>query len=374
MRIIFLDGIDAAFTKYETSAKDKIAEFKFWDASNDARETYRKDTNIVFTGKRSLLQVDYLTELLEKMVVKTEANVVKAVQANGGISPTYFSYECTDLAQFPPKEDVFPPNPPRVVAKEFEQHGLPLFLEGPTRHLKIVEDIDERRKIYNLVKSSDLYDKELKMYTISESLASMSQDLGRMKAFSPGWLENQSVWLHMSYKYYLELLRGRLYEEFFKEIRTGLVPFMDNQIYGRSPLEAASFIVSSAFPDKKLHGASFLPRLSGSTAEMLSIWAIMMQGEKPFSLNKDGELQLSFSPVIPEWLWTEEGKVSFMFLGGVKVTYTNVAKSNSWDLTAKQITLVDTDGNTSTIEGAVIGSELAKKVRKLKISKIEIEY
>ena len=32
--------------------------------------------------------------------------------------------------------------------------------------------------------------------------------IGRMMAFVPGWLENQSVWLHMSYKYYLELLRG----------------------------------------------------------------------------------------------------------------------------------------------------------------------
>ena len=61
---------------------------------------------------------------------------------------------------------------------------------------------------------------------------------------------------------------------FYEEIKTGLVPFMDNKRYGRSPLEAASFIVSSAFPDPKLHGASFLARLSGSTAEMLSMWAV----------------------------------------------------------------------------------------------------
>ena len=61
---------------------------------------------------------------------------------------------------------------------------------------------------------------------------------------------------------------------FFEEIKTGLVPFMNNKVYGRSPLEAASFIVSSAFPDPKLHGASFLARLSGSTAEMLSMWAV----------------------------------------------------------------------------------------------------
>jgi hypothetical protein len=63
-----------------------------------------------------------------------------------------------------------------------------------------------------------MYDSALQMYTLCESLAAMGQDVGRMKAFSPGWLENQSVWLHMSYKYYLELLRGGLYEEFFSEV------------------------------------------------------------------------------------------------------------------------------------------------------------
>ena len=58
----------------------------------------------------------------------------------------------------------------------------------------------------------------------------MSQDIGRMMAFTPGWLENQSVWLHMSYKFYLELLRAGLYEEFYTEIKTGLVPFMDPKV------------------------------------------------------------------------------------------------------------------------------------------------
>jgi hypothetical protein len=58
----------------------------------------------------------------------------------------------------------------------------------------------------------------------------------------------------MSYKFYLELLRGSLYTEFFEEIRTGVVAFMDPEVYGRSPLEVSSFIVSSVFPDEKMHG------------------------------------------------------------------------------------------------------------------------
>ena len=54
--------------------------------------------------------------------------------------------------------------------------------------------------LYEAVKRTDMYDEALKMYTISGSLKGMSMDIGRMMAFVPGWLENQSVWLHMSYK------------------------------------------------------------------------------------------------------------------------------------------------------------------------------
>lgn len=35
------------------------------------------------------------------------------------------------------------------------------------------------------------------------------------KPFTPGWLENESIWLHMEYKYLLELIRNGMYEEFF---------------------------------------------------------------------------------------------------------------------------------------------------------------
>ena len=33
---------------------------------------------------------------------------------------------------------------------------------------------------------------------------------------------------------------------------------MDPEVYGRSPLEAASFIVSSAFPDPKVRGPAWV--------------------------------------------------------------------------------------------------------------------
>ena len=57
---------------------------------------------------------------------------------------------------------------------------------------------------------------------------------------------------------------------------------MDPDVYGRPPIECSSFIASSAHPDKTIHGQGYLARLSGSTAEFLSMWNLMMMGAQPF--------------------------------------------------------------------------------------------
>ena len=38
--------------------------------------------------------------------------------------------------------------------------------------------------------------------------------LGRSRVFAPGWLENESIFLHMHYKFLLETLRSGLAAEF----------------------------------------------------------------------------------------------------------------------------------------------------------------
>lgn len=369
-----VSALEDALKIFEDSKQDKQANFDYWDASNNAREAYRAATDSTFSGEETTIEASHLVSLITRMDAKAHTAIAKAVVENDGLSPTYFYYECTDFDMKEPLTVEDPPLPPIIEAKAFKQHSLPLFLEGPTRHMKVVDDKADRKKIYERTKVSGLYDVALQMYTISESLIGMSPDIGRMMAFAPGWLENQSVWLHMSYKYYLELLRGGLYDEFFTEIESGLVPFMDNSVYGRSPLEAASFIVSSAFPDPKLHGASFLARLSGSTAEMLSMWAFMMMGPAPFSLDKNGELQLQFSPVLPSWLFTEDGVASFTFLGVTEVTYINPSGENSWLLTQKKATMVLKDGVSETVPGGLFSARQAKKVRDLKVESITIEY
>ena len=92
----------------------------------------------------------YLTDLLAAMVKKTDAGIVKALNTNNGLSPTYFSYECSNFFTVLDK----------VYCKEFKMHTLPLFLEGPVRHMKIVNDQSRAREILRLAKvmNSDLFD------------------------------------------------------------------------------------------------------------------------------------------------------------------------------------------------------------------------
>ena len=271
-----LDGLSTALGEYEASDRTLADDFTYWDTSNNLRELYREETMAVFDGTMIEWSAKHMVSFLDTVESKTVAGIARALNTNKGLSPTFFHYECMDYTVV---ENVST-STKVVTAKKFELRTLPLFLEGPVRYLKTVDGVELKREVYANTKASEMYDTELKMFKISGSLKNMQQDIGRMMAFSPGWLENESVWLHMSYKFYLELLRGNLFDAFYLEISTGLVPFMAADVYGRSPLEAASFIVSSVFPDEKLHGASFLARLSGSTAEFLSMWELIMQGKK----------------------------------------------------------------------------------------------
>lgn len=372
----FIEALEAASTTYASSSKTAKDNVAYWDACNTARETYRDSTVATFDGSFSSFSANEFVQIISKMEMKTEDGIARALATNNGLSPTYFHYECTDYSIIDPviTDPTGPAPPTQIIAKSFDLRTLPLFLEGPTRHMKVVSSIEERRNIYNLAKESKLYDSALQMFTISESLIGMGQDVGRMMAFSPGWLENQSVWLHMSYKFYLELLRGGLYDEFYTEIKTGLVPFMDNEVYGRSPLEAASFIVSSAFPDKKLHGASFLARLSGSTAEFLSMWAIMFGGDQPFTVNSDNELVCQLQPKLHASFFTVENTVSFTFLGEINVTYYNPERKNTWDATPQKASVVMKDGTVVAVNDAIFVGDLAHKIRNLEVKEIKVYY
>jgi len=112
---------------------------------------------------------------------------------------TYFINEVVDYTENADKS---------ITVKKFKQTPLPLFLEGFVHALKVEKD----KKIPALVKKSPLYDTKLKMYKVNAALDKAPVEIGRAKAFTPGWLENESIWLHMEYKYMLELLKAGLYK------------------------------------------------------------------------------------------------------------------------------------------------------------------
>jgi hypothetical protein len=304
-------------------------DFRYWDLVAAARETYRDRVRLGFAGDRQHLPFDELEPVLTAFQAKVRAGIRRAVEMNRdtspGIPPTYFAYSVTDYDRIPdaggePRRDE--QGRPYVKAKRFEPVVLPLFLEGPVHALKVQPGAAAARDLYARIRESDLYDRKLGMYKVNAPLANQSHEIGRARAFTPGWLENESIWLHMEYKYLLEVLRAGLYEEFYEDLQRALICFQDPELYGRSPLENSSFLVSSAHPDESLHGAGFVARLSGATAEFLSIWTTMMAGRQPFFL-QDGKLCLQFKPALPGWLFDTDGKLSFTFLGQVHVTYHN---------------------------------------------------
>jgi hypothetical protein len=253
------------------------------------------------------------------------------------------------------------------------RHTLPIFLEGPAKFLKILDNKGAAKQLHAQVIASPLYDKPLEMFRICTSLARESHEIGRARAFTPGWLENESIWTHMSYKYLLALLEVELYEEFIFHFQRALPPNMDPQVYGRSLLENCSFIVSSAHPDETLHGAGFVARLSGVAAEFLSIWRIMMAGKNPFYC-QDSRLHLRLKPILPGWLFNETGILTFTFLGDTTVTYHNPARLDTYrpGMEAYQITLNLRNDQIVTLQSEIIDSPYAEMVRSGQVRRIDV--
>merc|ERR1712196_578765 len=113
--------------------------------------------------------------------------------------------------------------------------------------------------------------------------------------------------------------------------------------------------------------------------EFLSMWNVMMVGETPFTLDESGALQLALRPVITSWMWSDDGKVSFTFLGSIAVTYHNAAKSNTYGDDApkiKQIFLQPADASHTmiTISGPTVAGHYAEMVRQKRVTDIDVFF
>lgn len=344
---------------------------RFWNAINDAKEEYRARTYAGVSGQRAAYTTGQLASLLSGFAGTVRRGIEKALsfgtasdQADTPLCPSYFAYDVTDYTK---DEDGIHP-------QSFALVRIPAFLEGPVRWMKLTTPLSEKRALYEHIRASELYDKKLSMYRVNASLQDASYELGRARAFTPGWLENGSIWLHMEYKYLLELLRCGLYQEFFEDFRTAAVPFLNPEQYGRSTLENSSFLASSVNPDKSIHGRGFVARLSGSTAEFLSIWRRMLFGEKPFAF-ENGELACRFQPVLPSYLIGEDQRVCAKFLGQTKVTYRLADRADyiPGGYRIESILVTRSDGATVTVDDCVLCGPLAHDLRRGSIPLLEIK-
>jgi len=378
---LYTDGYDDDFGSLTLEVPQEL--FDYWDTCATAREKYRAEVRLAFSGNTTELSHVFVVDTITKWIDQVEIGIQRAFEfgskgdgddGTSGVSPSYFSYDVTSWKLNGGKSGM---GLPTVDATSMSVGIFPLFLEGPTRYMKTIpDDKDSQLQVYNNVMTTGLRDEPLQMYTISASLIGQSYDMGRMMAFSPGWLENQSVWLHMSYKYYLQLIRGGLYEEFFSEmVNGGMLPFMEPVTYGRSLMECSSFIASSAFPNPSMHGRGFLPRLSGSTAEFLSIYILMMMGSELFFVDKNGDLNFQIKPALPLWLFesdtddtsstSAELSITYKLFASIDVTIHNSKKENIFGINPDSYKLVLADGKEISIDDGFIGSEYADSIRRI---------
>ena len=277
-----------------------------WIARNELRDQYRTQTKYGFTGVRVKVPADAIFDMLNRLSGALRKSIDNVTAENDGICPTYFYY------QVEPNTNILEEEPIRV--------SLPLFLEGPTRWLRTEQTPNKKQRMAAAISQSALKDAKLKMYKLNASLADLPYEVGRARAFPAGWLENESIWLHMEYKYLLALLECEMYDQFFANFHNAAIPFLSPEMYKRSTLENSSFLLSSANQDVQSHGRGYVSRLSGSTAEFISIWNHMLFGKMPFEYDDIG-LHLRFQPAIPHYLIGEEQTITGTFLGKITVVY-----------------------------------------------------
>jgi hypothetical protein len=364
--------------KLYRTANPNGRDYQYWDNVSLAREAYRRRTRLGLDGALEDLSFSELGPILDLFKSKIEAGIALAIELNKGLPPTYFINRVEEFDLIKDKHGQTQTDPegrPYIHVTKFKPQPLPLFLEGMVRAMSVMDNVSAKQ-LYEQVKASSLFDRKLRMYKINASLEGMPKDVGRARAFTPGWLENESIWLHMEYKYLLEVLRAGLFEDFFEDCKTTLIPFLDPNVYGRSNLENSSFLVSSAHPDELLHGVGFVARLSGATAEFLSIWRTLMAGGNPFVV-KDGQLMLMFKPILPGWLFKIDGTVSYNFLGHTKVIYHNPERLDTFGGKAciRSIKLHSSnDEEDIEFPGEVIPSPYAQKVRAGKVKQIDVQF
>lgn len=381
-----------------TADNSEAGNFAYWDRTYTAKEAFREKVLYGLGGNEKSVSIKEVQEFLSSSLKKLADAKKMAFDEEQGIYNTYFIHEPVEI-ELPDGENTAARKEKKnttenIRVRRFKQIPLPPFLEGQVHALKIEKEETAALALYHSIRKSGIYDSELKMYKTNASLAAAPQEVGRLTAFTPGWLENESIFLHMEHKYLLEMLKAGMADQFFEDAKTCFVPFMNPEVYGRSILENSSFIASSANPDAHVHGRGFVARLSGTTAEFYNILLVMALGTKPFCLNDAGEPELKVRPCLPEWLFAREAKTvklygkqgvrtveleantfSFHMLGNVLLVYHNDTLKNTFGeegVRAARIVLQGDGEERLEFLGDTISAPYAAGVRNGAYNRIDI--
>ncbi len=325
----------------------------YYDSCAEYRETYLRRVYGGLEGTTAKEGPKEIAVFLKMARARLKEGFKRAKELGGGRIPTYLTFEPEETEEL---------GGGYVLPKSFKARALPHFLEGFAKSVSAGD-----RKSYPAARRSPLYDKKLGLFKTSEPLDGESLVIGRIRSFPAGWLERESCFLHMSYKMLLALLQAGMYEEFYREISTGLIPFMSPERYGRSTLENSSFLVTSNHSDRGKWGKGYQARLTGANAEALSMWRLMMGLEQPFTV-EGGELKFSLSPKLHKDFFAD-GRVVFTLFGRTKVTYLNRSGKSTWEVRVSRYRLIGEE----TAETLSVCGELAEKVRAGKYREIEVE-
>lgn len=402
----FIEKLEPVIRRRIASSKNadsaSAAAFRYWDEANAIKERYRERTYWGVSGKERRLHSERLRSFLEAALEMLdgifEGPLRKKVLSPEGVPYTYFVSDAKRVRSLGKKD---PDGRPLVKVEGFRTRPVRLFLEGAVHWMRVRPH--EAESVYRAVRRSPLFDRKLRMYKSCENMEGESFELGRaVGAYPRGWIENESIYLHMEYKYLLEILRSGLCEAFWRDARTTLMPFLDPAVYGRSTLEGASFIVSSAYHDPTEHGRAYQPRLSGLTCEFLHIWILAVAGEKPFAVERDGggagaRLRLNLRPRLPGWLFTKkpirrryldpvegwreillpENTFAFKFLGRMLVVYYNPKRRDTFGsagVVPEEYRLTWRDGRRETFSAVGVRGEAAEQVRTGAVRRIDVYF
>lgn len=374
--------------------ENSISGMEYWQESNNAKEKYREEVKFGIDGEEASISIDEAIKYMDLIIKRIDEGLKKAYNKETGVYDTYFINEAVKyeiLKDADGKELLNETGFPLAEITEFKTRPIPPFLEGQVHIMRTKPSLSEG--LHKAVKQSGIYDEKLGMFKINANVMEETKEIGRQNVFPRGWLENEAVFLHMEYKYFLELLRSGLYDEFSHYLKTSFVPFLDASVYGRSILENSSFIASSAHPDERIHGTGYVSRLTGASAEMLNMWRIMTAGQTPFILNDNKELCMKLEPKIPGWLFTEEEKEVSVYTSNGKITFTQPENSFAFNLLGDILTIYHNESRTDTyskdakitkislysggqlsetIEGDTVPEPYARKVREGLFDRIEV--